>query len=42
MWPTDLSVIYGRLNDLNVEFDFPAGAKPFIYQEVVGELMDPV
>jgi alpha-amylase len=34
MWPMDLSTIYGRLKDLNTDFDFPAGSKPFIYQEV--------
>jgi alpha-amylase len=35
MWPTDLSVIFGRLKDLNEDFDFPPKSKPFIYQEIV-------
>lgn len=34
MWPVDLKVIYGKLNNLSTEF-FPAGSKPFIYQEVI-------
>lgn len=34
MWPMDLSSIYGKLNDLNVEFAFPEGSRPFIYQGV--------
>lgn len=37
MWPVDLNAIYGRLNDLNPDFDYPPKARPFIYQEVVGE-----
>ncbi|XP_050072754.1 alpha-amylase A-like [Anopheles maculipalpis] len=35
MQPEDLSAIYKRLNYLNVAFDFPANAAPFIYQEVI-------
>lgn len=35
MWPMDLSKIYSMLNDLNVEFDYPADSPPFIYQEVI-------
>ncbi|XP_029822357.2 alpha-amylase isoform X1 [Ixodes scapularis] len=34
MWPEDLKVIYGRMNNLSAEF-FPAGARPLIYQEVI-------
>lgn len=34
MWPADLAIIYSRLKDLNVEFDFPPKSRPFIYQEV--------
>lgn len=34
MWPADLKVIYGKLNNLSTEF-FAAGSKPFIYQEVI-------
>ncbi|KAG5679493.1 hypothetical protein PVAND_009057 [Polypedilum vanderplanki] len=35
IWPNDLSVIYGRLKDLNENFDFLPKSKPFIYQEIV-------
>lgn len=35
MWPADLSAIYGGLKNLNTDFGFPAGARPFIYQEVI-------
>lgn len=34
MWPMDLMNIYNELKDLNMEFDFPPSARPFIYQEV--------
>ncbi|KAG0410670.1 hypothetical protein HPB47_012210 [Ixodes persulcatus] len=34
MWPEDLKVIYGRMDNLSAEF-FPAGARPLIYQEVI-------
>uniref|UniRef100_A0A3Q4H3T5 Alpha-amylase n=1 Tax=Neolamprologus brichardi TaxID=32507 RepID=A0A3Q4H3T5_NEOBR len=33
MWPGDLSIVYGRLNNLNTQW-FPSGSRPFIYQEV--------
>lgn len=35
MWPSDLEIIYGRLNNLNTEFGFPVYARPFIAQEVI-------
>ncbi|XP_077293316.1 alpha-amylase 2-like [Arctopsyche grandis] len=35
MWPRDLSVIYGRLNDLNTAQGFPSGSRPYIFQEVI-------
>jgi alpha-amylase len=35
MWPRDLQVIYGRLNNLNTAHGFPANARPYIYQEVI-------
>ncbi|CAO1441803.1 unnamed protein product [Diamesa hyperborea] len=35
MWPMDLANIYKRLNDLNTDFGFVEGSKPFIYQEVI-------
>ncbi|XP_055587971.1 alpha-amylase 2-like [Uranotaenia lowii] len=35
MWPGDLQVIFGRLNNLNTAHGFPAGARPFITQEVI-------
>lgn len=34
MWPADLSIIYGRLSNLNTQF-FPANSRPFIAQEVI-------
>lgn len=38
MWPADLNAIYGKLNDLNPDFDYPPKSRPFIYQEVVGKI----
>lgn len=35
MWPVDCRDIYAQVNDLNTDFDFPEGARPFFYQEVV-------
>lgn len=34
MWPGDVKAILDELKDLNTKW-FPAGAKPFIYQEVI-------
>lgn len=34
-WPSDLRIIYNRLNHLNSSFGFKADSDPFIYQEVV-------
>lgn len=34
MWPEDVKAILDMLKDLNTRW-FPAGTKPFIYQEVV-------
>lgn len=34
MWPADLRAILDKLKDLNTRW-FPAGTKPFIYQEVI-------
>lgn len=34
MWPGDVKAILDKLKDLNTQW-FPAGTKPFIYQEVV-------
>lgn len=34
-WPTDLQIIYNRLNFLNTSFAFEPKSNPFIYQEVV-------
>lgn len=31
----DLANIYKKLNNLSVDFNFPEGARPFIYQEVI-------
>ncbi|ALC40426.1 Amy-d [Drosophila busckii] len=35
MWPADLAVIYGRVKNLNTAHGFNAGAKPYIFQEVI-------
>ncbi len=35
MWPGDLQNIYGRLKNLNTNFGFNSGARPFITQEVI-------
>lgn len=35
MWPTDLKAIYSNFKDLNTEFGFSPGSRPFIYQEVI-------
>ena len=35
MWPGDLGIIYGQLNNLNTAHGFAPGTKPFIYQEVI-------
>ncbi|XP_026327369.1 alpha-amylase 1-like [Hyposmocoma kahamanoa] len=35
MWPSDLRVIFDRLHNLNTDHGFPAGARPYIYQEVI-------
>jgi alpha-amylase len=34
-WPADMLAIFGGLNNLNTQFGFPAGAKAFVYQEVI-------
>ncbi|CAN7999456.1 unnamed protein product, partial [Ixodes hexagonus] len=34
MWPEDLEVIYGRMQNLSTEF-FPVGTRPLIFQEVI-------
>lgn len=33
--PSDLKVIYSRLNNLNVEFGFPPNTRPFFYHDLV-------
>lgn len=35
MWPADLEAIYGQVDDLNTDFGFAAGSRPYIYQEVI-------
>lgn len=35
MWPSDLQAIYGQLKNLNTDYGFNSGARPFIYQEVI-------
>ncbi|KAK9871279.1 hypothetical protein WA026_011549 [Henosepilachna vigintioctopunctata] len=34
--PNDLRVIFSRLKNLNTEYDFSSGSRPFIYQEIPG------
>lgn len=34
MWPSDLKVIYDRVNNLNTEHGFEPNTRPYIYQEV--------
>lgn len=36
MLPEDLSIIFGRLKDLNTDYGFAPGSRAFIYQEVPG------
>ncbi|XP_018575963.1 alpha-amylase-like isoform X2 [Anoplophora glabripennis] len=35
MWPSDLKIIFHRVNDLSTEHGFPKGSRPFFYQEVI-------
>nr|ADP89000.1 alpha-amylase [Hermetia illucens] len=35
MWPSDLKVIYDRINNLNTAHGFAANSRPFIVQEVI-------
>lgn len=35
MWPGDLKIIGDRLSNLPTDKGFPAGSRPFIYQEVI-------
>ncbi|XP_054738198.1 alpha-amylase A-like [Anastrepha obliqua] len=35
MWPTDLKVIYNRVNNLSTAHGFASGTRPFIFQEVI-------
>lgn len=35
MWPGDLQNIFNRLNNLNTNYGFASGARPFITQEVI-------
>jgi len=35
MWPGDLEIIYNRINPLSTVHGFVAGARPYIYQEVI-------
>ncbi|KAF2367800.1 Alpha-amylase/branching enzyme C-terminal all beta [Trinorchestia longiramus] len=41
MWPSDLGIIFGRLNDLNTDY-FPAGSRAMIYQEVIDQGGEPI
>lgn len=34
MWPEDVKAVLDKLKDLNTQW-FPAGTRPFIYQEVI-------
>lgn len=35
MWPKDLDVIYNRVRNLNTDYGFAPGLRPFIFQEVI-------
>ncbi|XP_018351449.1 PREDICTED: alpha-amylase-like [Trachymyrmex septentrionalis] len=35
MWPEDLKVIYSRVKNLNPKHNFPSGARPYVFQEVI-------
>ncbi|GLH10096.1 Alpha-amylase-related protein, partial [Gryllus bimaculatus] len=35
MWPANLDYIYSHVTSLNVNHGFPAGSRPFFYQEVI-------
>ncbi|EPY74923.1 Pancreatic alpha-amylase precursor isoform 9-like protein [Camelus ferus] len=41
MWPGDMKAILDQLNNLNTNW-FPAGSKPFIYQEVIDLGSEPI
>jgi len=42
MWPGDLEAIVGSLKNLNTDLGHPAGARPFIFQEVIDLGGEPV
>jgi alpha-amylase len=35
MWPADMKAIFDQLNNLPTDQGFPAGSKPFVFQEVI-------
>lgn len=35
MWPEDLEAIFSQIDDLNTNFGFAEGSRPYIYQEVI-------
>jgi alpha-amylase len=35
MWPGDMEAILSRVGNLNTDFGFPAGARPYVYMEVI-------
>lgn len=35
MWPGDLGIIYNSVKNLNTDYGFAPGSRPFIYQEVI-------
>jgi alpha-amylase len=37
MWVEDIAILLGQLNNLSTSHGFPAGARPFIYQEVIDQ-----
>lgn len=42
MHPDDLTNIFGRLNNLNMAYGFPANARPFIVGEVIDHGNEPI
>jgi len=42
MWPGDMKEIFSKLSNLPTEHGFPAGARPFIFQEVIESDSEPI
>jgi len=42
MWPGDMQEILSKVNNLPTEHGFPAGARPFLFQEVIESDSEPI